>query len=206
MGLGHLFRTLCVTHYLIFLHAFSQTKFCCYQKSEVISGVSIPRLLVGDTAYPLLPWLMKGFSDNGKLTSQQVKFNYQLSRARMVVECAFGRLKGRFRCLLKRNDTTLQYLPMKVVSCCVLHNLCELRNEAFLDEWSLVREPESNSLAQEDDPSLNASSSSSSSALVIRNALVDYFATKNQITIDLFPYRFLISHPLLEFQLHFILK
>lgn len=78
---------------------------------------------------------MRRFNDDGHLTSNQSKFNYRLSRARMVAECDFGRLKGRFRCLLKRNDTTLEYLPAKIASCCILHNICELHSDAFLDEW-----------------------------------------------------------------------
>lgn len=46
-------------------------------------------MIIGDPAYPLLPWSMKRFSDNGYLTSDQTKFNYRLSGARMVEEGAF---------------------------------------------------------------------------------------------------------------------
>ncbi len=45
-------------------------------------------LVLGDPAYPLLPWLLKVFIDNGSLTSQQKLFNYRLSKARVVVEHA----------------------------------------------------------------------------------------------------------------------
>ena len=58
-----------------------------------INGQDVPLMILGDPAYPLLPWLMKGFADNGRLTEDHINFNYRLSRARMVIEGSFGRLK-----------------------------------------------------------------------------------------------------------------
>ena len=100
-----------------------------------IEGVDIPIFLLGDPAYPLMKNLIKGFSDNGRLTRQQQIFNTRLSGARCTVERAFGRLKGRWRILDKRNDHALEKVPNIVLACCLLHNICEEYNEPFMDHW-----------------------------------------------------------------------
>ena len=102
---------------------------------EPIAGTEVPLVLLGDPAYPLLPWLMKAFPDNGHLSRQQRNFNYRLSRARVTVEHAYGRLKGRWRCLLKRLDVNVCDVPELVAACCVLHNVCEIHGEHFDEDW-----------------------------------------------------------------------
>lgn len=53
----------------------------------------------------------------------------------MAVEIAFGRLKGRWRILLKRLDMKTRNVPLAVGACCTLHNICEIHGEAFDDNW-----------------------------------------------------------------------
>ena len=103
--------------------------------TEKISGVDIPVVILGDPAYPLLRWVMKAFPDNGNLSHQQRKFNYCLSRARVIVEHSYGKLKGRWRCLLKRLDVNIDDVPELVAACCVLHNICEIHGDEFNVEW-----------------------------------------------------------------------
>lgn len=52
--------------------------------------------LVGDDAFPLKTYLMKPYSKI-TLSLEQKVFNYRLSRARRIVENAFGILASRFR-------------------------------------------------------------------------------------------------------------
>lgn len=53
----------------------------------------VPNYLIGDPAYPLVPFCMKEYESC--LNNQQVIFNSMLRCARNPTECAFGRLKAR---------------------------------------------------------------------------------------------------------------
>ena len=87
----------------------------------------MPFFLVGDDAFPLRSWMMKPYSRRGMDHKERI-FNYRLSRARRVVENAFGILAHRWRCLL----TTLMLVPdnatQVVKATLALHNLLRNRN------------------------------------------------------------------------------
>ena len=104
-------------------------------KTEVINGVRIPVVIIGDAANPLLEWLMNTYADNGQLTPSQRAFNNNLSSTRMAVEIAFWRLKGCWGILLKRLDMKIRNVPLAVGACCTLHNICEIHGETFDDNW-----------------------------------------------------------------------
>ena len=49
--------------------------------AKEISGVFVPIVVISDPAYPLLQWIMKLYSDDGRLTRQLSVFNYRFSHA-----------------------------------------------------------------------------------------------------------------------------
>lgn len=96
--------------------------------------------ILGAAGYPSHHWLLKPYAEAGGLTAEQELFNAQISQARSVAQHAFARLKGRWRCLNKRNDCSVEIVKDMVETCCVLHNLCEKDEGTFLPEW-ISREP-----------------------------------------------------------------
>lgn len=94
---------------ITFLHIF-------YLNSNVL-------FLIGDSAYRLLPWLLKIY-DGNNLNEVQRNFNRRLIAVRQLIERCIGVLKMRFRCIL--GERKLRYNPTKVgqiiYSCATLHN------------------------------------------------------------------------------------
>ena len=93
----------------------------------------IPYYIIADDAFALNTWLMKPFSHR-QLTREERIFNYRLSRARRVVENAFGILSNRWRCMLTVMPQTPERVTTISIACCVLHNLIRLRFPAAQNE------------------------------------------------------------------------
>lgn len=108
-----------------------------FRNSAVAQFVTLPEEyfpndshIIGDAAYGIHPHIMVPFRDNGHLTDRQKNFNYCLSSTRMAVKRAIGSLKMRFRILLDCLPLTdTKKIPEFILACCVLHNICLLRND-----------------------------------------------------------------------------
>uniref|UniRef100_A0A1X7T7L1 DDE Tnp4 domain-containing protein n=1 Tax=Amphimedon queenslandica TaxID=400682 RepID=A0A1X7T7L1_AMPQE len=81
----------------------------------------IPYMVVADAAFPLKHYIQKPYSQNG-LTHNKRIYNYRLSRARRVVENAFGILGNRFRVLMTPIALVPEKVEVIVLACCTLHN------------------------------------------------------------------------------------
>jgi len=101
--------------------------------------------ILGDAAYKLHENLIVPYRDNGHLTPRQKNFNFCHSSARVAIERAFGLLKTRFRSLrtvLAMDRVDL--IPMFIIACCVMHNICLLRGDEI--ELNEINETENNNL------------------------------------------------------------
>lgn len=103
------------------------------EHTNIINEVEVPYFLLGDPAYPLLSWLQKGYKRVA--TPEEKSYNSYRSLGRVVAENAFGRLKARLRCLLKRLDVNYKFVPMIVKACTILHNIVKTRKDVFLNQW-----------------------------------------------------------------------
>ena len=94
---------------------------------ELVPGFGlVSSLLPEDPAYPLLPNLMKEYPPCKN--DKESNLNNTLRSARDQIECAFARLKARWRILNRVVDVGLNFVTTLVYACFVLHNFCEINN------------------------------------------------------------------------------
>lgn len=91
--------------------------------------------LIGDSGYPLQPWLMTPIPDALPGTPEERYTSRHIS-ARNVIERAFGVLKNRFRCLLKHRvlHYSHEMAGRITYACVVLHNICRQNNVDLLED------------------------------------------------------------------------
>ena len=83
---------------------------------------AMPYVIIADEAFPLTGNIMRPYPGKSIDRDKQV-FNYRLSRARRIVEAAFGMLSQKWRVFdgkVRLDPSTTKVL---VKTCCILHNL-----------------------------------------------------------------------------------
>jgi hypothetical protein len=92
------------------------------------SDKKLPFVFVGDEAFALTENFMKPFSQTG-LTPDEAVLNYRLSRARRIVENAFGILASRFGVFQRPITVNIEKVSTIVLACCYLHNYLRRKTE-----------------------------------------------------------------------------
>ena len=144
------------------------------EKCIVDDMPSVPICIIGDAAYPLLPYLMKEFPSGGSTAAEKF-FSYKLSSSRMPIKCAFSRLKGRFSILRRPIDVNMGDVPKVIHACFVLHNICEI----FKEPIGEIKIAEAATFDKDNQPSCRPCRSTHNrsvmSAKAIRRVFVKYF-------------------------------
>ena len=168
-----------------------QQKLLHVPEEENLPGLtdSLPYMILADDAFPLRTYIMKPFQRRG-LDRRQIIFNYRLSRARRVVENAFGILANRFR--IYRTPIILKTTTVtKVVSATVvLHNMLRIRKDATPNATvDFERDDDTNKSTHPSQMAAlkplraaYATGRRNDDAKVIREMLADYFMGPGSVT------------------------
>ncbi|KAK5648040.1 hypothetical protein RI129_002932 [Pyrocoelia pectoralis] len=141
---------------------------------------NLPYVLVGDEAFPLTTYLMRPFPRRGHLDLTRKVFNYRLSRARRVIENAFGLLVAKWRIFQKPIIASESTINKIVQACVCLHNFLLIRGES-----NIINNDEMNELLSSSNGLIDidrvGSNTHGQSAATIREVFKDYFCTTGAV-------------------------
>nr|CAH7735675.1 unnamed protein product [Callosobruchus chinensis] len=102
------------------------------------STMTLPYVILGDQGYPLKKYLLRPYPTGTAERPRETEiYNYRLSRARRTVECAFGILVSKWRCLKAELQVEPHHVDKLVLTACLLHNI--LIDKEGLDEGVLQK-------------------------------------------------------------------
>ncbi|GAQ92968.1 hypothetical protein KFL_012280015 [Klebsormidium nitens] len=131
-----------------------------------LRGCDVGQYIVGDSGFPAYSWLVVPYPGD-HLPEVRDRFNYFHSSTRIIVECAFGRLKGIWRILLRRiYKPDIKFLPITIGACVVLHNMM-LQNGDYVNERLIP-------LPDEPEPAGPNGGRGNQDAASVRDALAEY--------------------------------
>ena len=156
---------------------------------QQIDNVDIPPLILGDGVFPLRTWIMKPHGD-AVLPEDKKYFNYRHSRARLVTEGAFGRLKSRFRVLFRKCESNKETVKLYGLASVVLHNLCIELGDLVPRKFDLTLDHAANKrlspeevrdvLALRNTKQKNFEINKKSASVAVRNALTKTLRKENK--------------------------
>ncbi|XP_068092012.1 putative nuclease HARBI1 [Hyperolius riggenbachi] len=109
----------------VFLNKLKQKRLNLPHNGQTKKGYNF--VFVADEAFALQEHVIKPFPQRD-LNMSKKKYNYRLSRARRIVENAFGILANRFRVLHTAINLRIDKIDLVVYACCMLHNFLRRRH------------------------------------------------------------------------------
>lgn len=90
--------------------------------------------ILGDSSFPLQPWLMTPYEVEGKLSTAQENYNEKLTSALRVAKTSLHHLKDRFQRLNDIKVVNVSSVTKTILVACVLHNTCISEGDLFEDD------------------------------------------------------------------------
>lgn len=141
------------------------------EKVKLGNGVEVREYIIGDSGFPLLPWLITPYQGKD-LSDAEIEFNKIHFAARGVAQRALARLKDTWRIIqgeMWRPDK--HRLPRIILVCCLLHNIViDIENEAR-DEMPLSQEHDTSYKQQFCDTTDNE-------GIILRDKLAEYLSAQ----------------------------
>lgn len=107
------------------------------ENNETIKNFNF--VFLGDEAFGLDENFLKPYAQR-ELNKEKRIFNYRLSRARNVVENAFGIITSRFRILQTAINMKTENICYVILAICVLHNYLRTSSNSYLSYSTVDRE------------------------------------------------------------------
>ncbi|KAI5666089.1 hypothetical protein M9H77_15942 [Catharanthus roseus] len=104
------------------------------KKLKLSEDTELQEYIVGDAAFPSLPWLVTPYQEN-ELSESKLDFNTRLSGTRIIAQRALARLKEVWKMIqgvMWRPDK--HKLPRFILVCCILHNIVIDMEDEVLDQ------------------------------------------------------------------------
>ncbi|XP_060597835.1 uncharacterized protein LOC132751651 [Ruditapes philippinarum] len=132
----------------------------------------MPYVILGDEAFPLQEHIMRPYPGRGHNFAEQI-FNYRLSRARRIVESAFGILAARWRVFYTKICVSVSTTKAIVKAAIVLHNL--LQRETTVAQTATLLEDNQANTTDGFCPLVGVGNRGSEHAIAIREKFKKYF-------------------------------
>ncbi|XP_060866068.1 putative nuclease HARBI1 [Metopolophium dirhodum] len=139
----------------------------------------MPFVLLGDQGYPLKEYLLRPYPFDKNLDSAKETFNYRLSKARRMIECTFGILVSKWRCLKTELQMNPEHVDIVIKTICLLHNI--IIDKEGIDETLLEQVRRDPTINSETHSVSRRNNRSRTEAYIIRDTFKDYFTTVGAI-------------------------
>lgn len=152
------------------------------ETSISVKDSRLPYVIVADEAFALTSYMLRPYSRSCNLNIKKKVFNYRLSRARRVIECAFGILTSKWRIFRRPIATSIDNAILIVQATVCLHNFLMLK------DLNLPIEQRTYSVTSQQDPNSNQTlfenivENDTFNGTTVRDLFAQYFYTTGAIT------------------------